>query len=165
MCCILYIHDTYIYITLVKAVGSWWGFGKIFTGHRPSRKSTRNHRFKAPLKIFSLKAIVNSKGISSLFPSVSGQFMVSYKLAYLETHISHLKMDGWETILSLWGKRPSFRGELLLPGSVHPWCTISLDLYLICHEYIPEALLVDSCSTMEVYDVTDLVTPPPFLFV
>ena len=89
----------HIYITLVKAVGSWWGFGKIFTGHRPSRKSTRNHRFKAPLKIFSLKAIVNSKGISSLFPSVSGQFMVSYKLAYLETHISHLKMDGWETIL------------------------------------------------------------------
>ena len=45
--------------------------------------------------------------------------MVSYKLAYPETHISHLKMDGWETILSLWGKRPIFRGELLLPGSVH----------------------------------------------
>ena len=30
----------------------------------------------------------------------------------LKLTVSHLKMDAWKTILSVWGKRPSFRGKL-----------------------------------------------------
>ena len=30
----------------------------------------------------------------------------------------HLKMDGWNTIVFFWGKRPIFKGELLVLGSV-----------------------------------------------
>ena len=48
-----------------------------------------------------------------------------------ETNSSHLKMDGWNTIFSLWGKRPIFRCELLVLGSV--FVMIILTWYLEDH--------------------------------
>ena len=37
----------------------------------------------------------------------------------LKLTFSHLKMDAWNTILSSWGKRPIFRCEVLVSGSVY----------------------------------------------
>ena len=39
-----------------------------------------------------------------------------------ETNSSHLKMDGWKTILSFWGKKAYFQGLcLLVSGRVVPF--------------------------------------------
>ena len=38
-----------------------------------------------------------------------------------ETNSSHLKMDGWNIIVSFWGKRSIFRGELFVSGRVLTW--------------------------------------------
>ena len=47
-----------------------------------------------------------------------------------ETKKSHLKMDGWNTIVSFW-EWPIFRGELLVSGRVfvdfYPQCFFSED--------------------------------------
>ena len=40
-------------------------------------------------------------------------------LITLKLTFSHLKMDGWNTILSLWGKRPIFQVLLLMEEILH----------------------------------------------
>lgn len=48
-------------------------------------------------------------------PSIifAGASFTYFHLHFLKL-IGHLRMDGWEAILSIWDKRPIFRAELLV---------------------------------------------------
>ena len=55
-------------------------------------------------------------------PSIifAGASFTYFHLHFLKL-IGHLRMDGWEAILSIWDKRPIFRAELLVSGrGYHP---------------------------------------------
>jgi len=55
-------------------------------------------------------------------PSIifAGASFTYFHLHFLKL-IGHLRMDGWEAILSIWDKRPIFRAKLLVSGrGYHP---------------------------------------------
>ena len=53
-----------------------------------------------------------------IFPEESPKNWVVKRIGNVKLTFSHLEIDGWKMIISFWGNRPIFRGELLVFGRV-----------------------------------------------